>query len=454
MTGCKTTTSLLLATALLLALGVQGAVAREARPEPRVAANEADAASSLYFPPATGKWETVTPAQAGWDAKALDAALTYAGEQRSSGVVIVHRGRILAERYWELPPNPNDPNDRVHRMTTGRTAEGQAIEDVASMQKSVMSFLAGVARGKGLLDFEAPVSRYLGEGWSKATPEQEAAIKVRHVLGMTSGLQLDGSYEAPPGTKWLYNTPIYAKTVQIVEKASGLSVDEYTKRWLTDRIGMRDSKWTPRTWVDEPAAIAAGSREGNTIGFSTSARDTARFGLMILAGGRWKDEDVLGDPRYLAEAFASSQSHNPSYGLLWWLNGKAKSPQGGKIVDGPLIPTAPPELVVAQGDLGRKIYVVPSLDLVVTRLGDEPAKDFNDRAVAALERGRPRQALAPPTGSRGRPRSRSCSGAVCSTASRPRPTILSWLAGPDRREPRCRGTERPSRWAKLHWPLA
>ena len=160
-----------------------------------------------------------------------------------------------------------------------------------------MSFLAGVARGKGLLDFEAPVSRYLGAGWSKATPEQEAAITVRHVLGMASGLKLDGSYEAPPGTKWLYNTPIYAKTVQIVEKASGLSVDEYTRQWLTERIGMRDSKWTPRTWVDEPAAIAAGSREGNTIGFSTSARDAARFGLMILAGGRWKDEDVLGDAR-------------------------------------------------------------------------------------------------------------------------------------------------------------
>jgi hypothetical protein len=87
---------------------------------------------------------------------------------------------------------------------------------------------------------------------------------------------------------------------------------------------------------------------------------------------------VLGDSRYLTEAFASSQQHNPSYGLLWWLNGKAKHPQGGKIVDGPLIPTAPPDLVAALGALGRKVYVVPSLDLVVTRLGDEPAKDFND----------------------------------------------------------------------------
>jgi CubicO group peptidase (beta-lactamase class C family) len=339
---------------------------------PLLAATAADAATSLYFPPATGAWETAAPDALGWNTAALDAALDYAGAQRSSGVVVLHRGRILAERYWDVAPDPKDPQDRIHRMTTGKTADGHAIEDVASMQKSVMSLLAGIARGKGLLDFEAPVERYLGAGWSKATPEQERAITVRHLLGMTTGLATDGSYEAPPGTRWLYNTPIYAKSVQIVEKASGLTVDQYTRQWLTDPIGMRDSKWTPRPWTNEP-----GASEGNTIGFSTSARDAARLGLLVLAGGRWQGEDVIGDPRFLAEALSSSQSHNPSYGLLWWLNGKAKSPQGGKIVDGPLIPTAPPDLVAAQGALGRKIYVVPSLDLVVTRLGDEPAKDFN-----------------------------------------------------------------------------
>jgi CubicO group peptidase (beta-lactamase class C family) len=369
--------------ALVLALAARAAVAREPVAVPR-AATAADSADALYFPPAKGEWETVTAAKAGWDAEALDSVLTYAGEQRSTGVVVLYRGRILAERYWEIPPDPKDPKDRVHQMTTGKTADGHSIEDVASMQKSVMSFLAGVARGKGLLDFEAPVSRYLGAGWSKATPEQEAAITVRHVLGMTSGLKMDGSYEAPPGTRWLYNTPIYAKTVQIVEKASGLTVDEYTKRWLTDPLGMSDSKWTARPWANDPAAS-----EGNTIGFSTTARDLARFGLMIEAGGRWEDKDVLGDPRYLAEAFTSSQQHNPSYGLLWWLNGKVKSPRGSQIVDGPLIPSAPPDLVAALGALGRKVYVVPSVDLVVTRLGDETAKDFNDelwrRLMAAAQ---------------------------------------------------------------------
>jgi CubicO group peptidase (beta-lactamase class C family) len=328
-------------------------------------------AAALYFPTSDATWQTVTPASVGWNAEALRAALEYAGDQRSSGVVILHRGRILGERFWKLERAPDDPLDRVHKMITGRTADGQVVEDVASVQKSVLSLLAGIARGRKLLDFEAPVSRYLGEGWSKAAPAQEAAITVRHLLGMTTGLAMDGSYEAPPGTRWLYNTPVSSKIVQILERASGLEVDEYTRQWLTDPIGMSDSRWTARSWIEE-----AGAGDGNTIGFSSSARDLARFGLLVLADGRWNRHDVLADPDYLSEALTSSQTHNPAYGLLWWLNGKPRLGPGGKLL-GQLVETAPSDLVAAQGALGRKVYVVPSLGLVVTRIGDEPpAKDF------------------------------------------------------------------------------
>jgi CubicO group peptidase (beta-lactamase class C family) len=173
----------------------------------------------------------------------------------------------------------------------------------------------------------------------------------------------------------MYNTPVYSKLVQILEKASGLGVAEYTSRWLTSRIGMSDSGWTPRDWLAEAGEEG---EKGNTIGFSSSARDLARFGLMVLAGGRWQDVDILGDPTYLAEARTPSQTHNPSYGLLWWLNGhpgpvKADGTRGGE-----LVPSAPDDLFAAQGALGRKVYIVPSMELVVTRIGDQPpARDFN-----------------------------------------------------------------------------
>ena len=60
---------------------------------------------------------------------------------------------------------------------------------------------------------------------------------------------------------------------------------------------------------------------------------------------------------------------------------------------GPLIPSAPPDLVAAQGARDRKLYVVPSLDLVVARLGDSGSTDassFNDAFWWLLAQAAPR----------------------------------------------------------------
>ena len=319
----------------------------------------------LYFPPAGGAWESVDPAAIGWNVGGLEAALQYAGEQRSSGVVVLHQGRIVAERYWEVPEMEGSVYDT---LLTGMTADGRALEDVASVQKSVVSFLAGVGRGEGLVDFEAPVSQYLGTGWSQAQAQDEAAITVRHLLSMSSGLARDHSFEVPAGEKWMYNTNVYSQTVKVLEAASGLEVNEYTSQWLTSRIGMSESRWVDRPWADPDLAA-------NTIGFETSALDLARFGILMLAEGHWRGTDVLGDPDYIAEAVSPSQGMNPAYGLLWWLNGW---PNGVEREATIMIPSAPDDLYAAVGALGRKLYVVPSLNLVVTRLGDAPAPDFND----------------------------------------------------------------------------
>ena len=319
----------------------------------------------LYFPPAGGVWESVDPAAIGWNVGGLEAALQYAGEQRSSGVVVLHQGRIVAERYWEVPEMEGSVYDA---LLTGMTADGRALEDVASVQKSVVSFLAGVGRGAGLVDFEAPVSQYLGTGWSQAQVQDEAAITVRHLLSMSSGLTRDHAFEVPAGEKWMYNTNVYSQTVKVLEAASGLKVNEYTSQWLTSRIGMSESRWVDRPWADPDLAA-------NTIGFETSALDLARFGILMLAEGHWRGTDVLGDPDYIAEAVSPSQGMNPAYGLLWWLNGWPNGVESEATI---MIPSAPDDLYAAVGALGRKLYVVPSLNLVVTRLGDTPAPDFND----------------------------------------------------------------------------
>ena len=126
-------------------------------------------ADRLYFPPADGPWETVDPAAAGWDAAGLDAALALAGDRDSTGVVVLHRGRILAERHWTL-----DAPSRGHvNGSHGPNADGHAVEDVASVQKSVVAVLVGLARQRGLLALDDPVTDHAGR-WTQATDEQNA----------------------------------------------------------------------------------------------------------------------------------------------------------------------------------------------------------------------------------------------------------------------------------------
>lgn len=327
-------------------------------------------AGSIYFPSPNGPWERVKPNDKDWDLQRLEEAIEFAGERKSSGVVVLYRGRILIERYWDLKPEAKLPNGRLNRyyyMVHGKDSDGHVIEDVASAQKSVVSILTGIAQHKGLLKISEPVHKYLGQGWSKAPRDAEARITLRHLLTMTSGLNDQLEYEAPAGTRWRYNTSAYSQILLAVSTAAQMEPNELTRKWLTGPIGMNNSRWIERS-------RAINRQVTNKFGFATTARDLARFALLVLAGGVWDDRAVIEDKKYLRAALEPSQELNPSYGYLWWLNGQpfVLRGNGERRFKGPLIPGAPDDLVVAVGALGRKAYIVPSRELVVIRLGDAP----------------------------------------------------------------------------------
>ena len=327
----------------------------------------------IYFPPTDSSWETISPQDAGWDPERLQDVVDYAGGQRSSGVVVAYRGRIMAEQYWDLTP---DSKTAYSVMRFGTDAAGHSIEDVASIQKSVAAVLAVMARERGLLDLDVPASQYLGEGWSKAKPQDEAAITVRHLMAMASGLSEQLEFEAPAGTKWNYNTRAYTRVYEIVSHVAGMELNEATRQWLTSPIGMVDSRW-----VNRPVSPGRKNPD-NPSGFATTARDLARLGILVLAGGKWNQQQIV-KKESLDELFAVAQEMNPSYRLLWGANGTTQHmrPHNPKVFDGPLFPTAPPDLVTAMGSLGRKLYIVPSLGLVVTRLGDQYADKRFDHNI-------------------------------------------------------------------------
>lgn len=314
-----------------------------------------------------------------WDAAALEALLVYAEEQRSSGVIIVHRGELVAERYWEVPTG-GSTGAAFRRMVLDTTTDGRTLEDVASVQKSVISLLIGIAAGEGLLDPSDAVVTHLGAGWSGAPPEIEAAITIQQLLSMTSGLTPGLDLDATPGEKWRYNTRAYSKLVEVLEAVAKADINTLTRHWLTGPLAMNDSNWQERPWV-------SADLDANRIGFVTTARDLARFGLLMVNEAVWGETDLLDNPDYLATSIQPSQALNPAYGFLWWLNGRPLR-RDGETTHTALAPAAPSDLYAAQGALGRKLYVVPSLELVVTRLGDQPERTFNNefwrRLMAAL----------------------------------------------------------------------
>ena len=144
------------------------------------------------------------------------------------------------------------------------------------------SVLFGIAQQKGLLHIDDPVVQYLGPHWSKASIEQEKKITLRHLLTMTSGLTNQLEYEADPGTKWHYNTIAYQKVMRALAKVAGKSENDLCREWLTGPIGMTHSSWVERTWY------------AGLLGFVSSARDLARFGLLIQAQGKWNGTEIVG----------------------------------------------------------------------------------------------------------------------------------------------------------------
>ena len=342
------------------------------------------AIASGYFvgaAPASQGPSAVEPAKAGWSVAALDELAAYVQSQKSTGFLIVQDRKVIYEHNWPLPP---EAANFAANFTHGTDARGALQEDVASAQKSFIAILAGVAIDKGLLDISKPVSAYIGTGWSKATPEQETLITVRHLLEMNSGLTEPLVFEAPAGTRFFYNTPAYAFMKPVLEKASGQTLDDLTRLWLTKPAGMIDTLWRRR-----PVAFAD---VGNPTGLYTTPSDMAKLGQLVLDKGKAADGTRVISETQLAALFERSPT-NPAYGRLWWLNGSAYAmlPAGAR-TETALIPAAPADLVAALGAQDRKIYVAPSRKLVVVRTGQAaPDRGFNQQLWLRLMKAAPKE---------------------------------------------------------------
>ena len=319
-----------------------------------------------------GAREQTATAQASWNAAALAEVTAYVQSQDTTGFLIVQDGKTIVEHNWPLRDDAASQTFGAN-FVHGQAAYGALREDVASQQKSFVALLVGIGVDKGVIDIEKPVSSYIGAGWSKASPEQEAAITVRHLLEMNSGLKENLTYEAPAGAKFFYNTPAYAKLKPVLEKASGQDLGRVTELWLTQPLNLRDTKWEirPRVFADV----------GNPTGLVTTPRDIAVMGQLVLDRGMRAGKRIISEQQL--DAMLTPTRTNPAYAHLWWVNSGAYSLNAGAEIrrrEGRFIASAPRDLVAALGAQDRKLFVVPSQKLIVVRTGRAaPDRDFDEK---------------------------------------------------------------------------
>jgi CubicO group peptidase (beta-lactamase class C family) len=339
-------------------------------------------ASSCYIhaAPASTEFSAVDPAKAGWNTAALDDLVAYVQSQKTTGFLILQNRKVIYEHNWPLPSTSKAFSEN---FTHGTDSHGALQEDVASAQKSFVAILAGIAIDKGLIDITKTVSAYIGPGWSKAAPDQEEAITVRNLMEMSSGLSERLMFEAPAGAKFFYNTTAYAIMKPVLEKASGLKLDDLTRQWLTEPAEMNDTLWRQRPEIFKAV--------GNATGLYTTPRDMAKLGQLVLDKGRAVNGKRVISTAQLDALFERSAT-NPAYGRWWWLNGSDYSLRpAGLRTETELIPAAPAELVAALGAQDRKIYIVRSRKLVVVRTGHAaPDRTFDQQVWLRMTQAMPK----------------------------------------------------------------
>ncbi len=304
-------------------------------------------AQPMYFPPVSGTtWDTLSPNRLGWCQQRIDSLYNYLEGTSTDAFIVLKDGKIVLEKYFGT-----FTQDSIHYW--------------ASAGKSLTATMVGIAQQKGLLNINDSVSKYLGVGWTNETRSKEKLITIKNLLSMTGGMDDQPAfpcdnlsqvpaclqYKADAGTRWSYHTGAYRKLEDVVSIVTGQNYTAATNAYIGDKIGMHGA-WFQSVYYSKP-------------------REMARFGLLTLNKGIWQNDTLLRDTAYYRAMTNTSQNFNLSYGYLWWLNGKVSAmvPYSQIVFPVKLIRNAPDDLFCALGKNDQKIYVVPSRNMVIVRVG-------------------------------------------------------------------------------------
>jgi CubicO group peptidase (beta-lactamase class C family) len=301
------------------------------------------APAPTYWP--TEDWLTSTPEEQGFDSAKLAEGILAMRENdiRIHSLLMIRNGSVFLDAYFY-------PYD------------GSNYHDLASVTKTLMTTLIGIAADQGQLDLDRPMVSFFPDRTIANLDERKQHITVRHLAGMVNGFEsgcmsgdgptiramqanadwvqgaLDREMVREPGTSFCYDSPGMHLLSAILQEATGMTVLEIARQHLFEPLGIEEVYWT-----FDPQGYNYGWGD-----LSLFPRDAAKIGYLWLASGVWEGNQIVSSAWVQDSATAQSTTSGDDYGYGWWV-----SDEGFE----------------ASGRGGQKIVVLPSLDLVVVMTG-------------------------------------------------------------------------------------
>jgi len=297
-----------------------------------------------YWP--TQGWRESTPEEQGFDSAKLAEGLQAIqnGDIAIDSLLAIRDGRVILDAYFY-------PYD------------GSTAHDLASVTKSVMTTLIGIAVGQGKLELDQPMVSFFPDRTIANLDERKQRITVRHLVSNLNGLEsgclagdrptiaammaqpdwvqaaLDRKMVQEPGTAFCYDSPGMHLLSAILQEAAGMTALEFAQQYLFAPLNIQGAIWdadpqgTTRGWGD----------------LHLKPREAAKLGYLFLHQGVWEGKQIV-PAKWVAEATKSQTKTggDDDYGYGWWIS---------EISYG------------AHGRGGQRVFVVPSLDAVVVTTG-------------------------------------------------------------------------------------
>lgn len=328
-------------------------------------------------PPVDQEWpqgQQVNPPPQSMDTAAIQQAVDRAfaendpeGRQRGTrAVVVVHEGRIVAERYAD-----------------GFDADTPQLG--WSMAKSVTNAIAGRLVDQGVI---AVADASLLPAWDG---DPRADITIDDLLRMTPGLEWDETYALGSTiTEMLYlesDMGGFTAAQPLAHDVGGYQqYSSGTTNLLCDVLHQRSGTGEElgTETVFRPLGMASAVLEPDTTGglvcssyLWATPRDWARFGLWFAQNGEWEGQQLL-PPDWVdySTSTIDIEGEEEGYGAHWWVNRRTD--------ESLVMPDVRADAFWASGHDGQRVFVIPSADLVVVRMGFTPEIDSGELGFEQL----------------------------------------------------------------------